>query len=392
MAALKTSKRRPVARTKETQDVTLDTIGKLKPVTSIQEYHQLFMNVELLMGAMLDYGVHDEVITIINTARIAQNTHDLDYLHKYLAETNAAGKRFQKESMREAAKAEADVYSPEATVNRLTNTNNPATLRVTSPAGCKLVTLNVTARLSMNLPPSAAKLLRAEQVYGAFWTIKAKCLAVPRGMSTAEAVMAFSQYKATRSKLRAKDYRLLAEYRVVQNTYPNVDIYMLTDLPSLVALRNTKILELGIATLEQIEQINYEEHLPIIDKAKLLVSRLPAVVSADSRNYIMYRLVEDMLLDNKRTALRKARYKRDGQPKESSPATIAIAYQKNKIASEIAVLAGVDTASVISLLINKEVANLIGPTLRNSGRKGWDEVTNLIRDWQQTTLRKYAVL
>lgn len=386
--ALKTSKRRPMARAEDAQIVSLETIGSLKQEASVAEYHQLFMSVELLMSAILDYGVQDEVITMITSSRIAQHTHDLEALHKYLAEVNASANRFHEESRIVANRAESDVYSPEATVQRMTSISNPKSLYPTESG--MLVTLNITARLSTNLQPSSAKLLKAEQVYGAFWNLKAKCFVLPRGRGLGDAATAFLAYTEKRPKTKARGYRLLSEYRVTQSVYPNVEIYMMTDLPRLVALRDTKIIELSIATREQVEQIDYEERLPIIDRARLEVSRLPSVVSAESRNYIMYRKVEEYLLDNKKTGLRKIRFKRDGNPPDHNSATVAMAYHRFNIVRNIAESTGLMVSSVHEALLTNTFSSLIGPIIQKHGKEGWNSALLLAKEWRKATVESYA--
>src|ERR1700741_1382950 len=320
-AAVKMHKRRPVAPTKDTQIVNVNTLASLRAETTVEKYHTLFMNVELIMNAMLDYGVTDEVITIINTARLAQHERDVTELDKYRQEIVDSAKRLDEENQRVIDKAEADHYSPEATVLRATTVSNPVKLRPTE--GGMTVMLTVTARLSHNLPTSSASLLKAEQIYGAFWAIKAKCFAVPRGVSVHAAYVA---YMEKYPKLKTRGYRLLSEYRVVQSHYRNVDVYMLVNVSKLVALRDSKIIELGLSSRDELRDREYENQLPIIQRAELVAKKLPRTVSPESRRFIVSMLVRTMQLDEKKTRLQTARYARDGKPRNPSAAATLLSH------------------------------------------------------------------
>lgn len=386
MAAIATHKRRPVAPTKYTQKVNLNNLDKLRPETSVEAYHQLFVNIELAVNPMLEHGVQDEIITIINTARLAQYARELSDLDKYLEEIVACAYRWNAENERIAKTAEQELYSPEATIARLRGDENPR--RLLPPEGGGIVTLNITARLSNGLLPSSAKMLKAEQVYGPFWNIKAKCFIVRRGAQEMSAPAAFVAYRNAKPKVQAKDYRLLPEYKVTQTRYRNVDIFMLVDLPRLVALRDTKILELGLATRAQLQQQDMEERLPIIERAEAIAARMPRTVSAESKRYMVHRLVETMLLDEKRTRLRNARYARDGIPKVHSAAAQILNSERFKISNEIAERAGAMPQEVHLALTNKTFSNFIGVFLRLHGREGWAWACTKAIEWQK--LRKLA--
>lgn len=385
MAAVATHKRRPVAPTKHTQKVDINTIANLRPESTVDAYHQLFVNIELLMNAMLDHGAQDEVITMVNTARLAQYARDVSDLDKYLDEIVSSAKRWNEENDRIARTAETEIYSPEATIVRLKGEQNPR--RLNPPENGGIITLNITARLQASLPPSSAKMLKAEQVYGPFWTIKARCFVVRRG-THATAAAAFVAYREKRPKVQERNYRLLTEYKVAQTRYRNCDIYMLVDLPRIVALRDTKIIELGIASKEQIQIRDMEERLPIIERAEVIVARLPRTVSPDSKRYMVHRLVEGMLLDEKRGRLRKARYGRDGEPKSSNPAAQVLAIERFRISSEIAERLKVMPQEIHLALTERAFSNYIGQFMRMHGRDGWVWACKKALEWQK--LRKLA--
>ncbi len=386
MAAIATHKRRPVAPTKDTQKVDINTLASLRPEVTVEGYHQLFVNIELAMGPMLEHGLTDEIITMVNTARLAQFSRDIPTLDKYLDEIISSAKRWNAENDRIAKMAEAEMYSPEATIVRLKGDKNPR--RLNPPEGGGIVTLNITARLSHSLPPSSAKMLKAEQVYGPFWNIEARCFVIRRSSSHANNAAAFVEYKKTRTKVQKRDYRLLTEYKLQQSRYRNCDIYMLVDIPRLVALRDTKILELGLASKEQIQVRDMEERLPIIERAEAAVARLPITVSADSRRYMVHRLVETMLLDDKKTRLRTARYARDGAPKESNPATQMLSNERFKISVEIAEAIGELPQDIHKALTNRAFSVYIGQFLRMQGRDGWVWACAKAVEWQK--LRKLS--
>jgi hypothetical protein len=383
VVAVKTHKRRPVAPTKDTQVVNLNTLTALRPESTVEAYHVLFMNVELLMGTMMDHGAEDEVITMINSARVAQRCREVTELHKFLDEIISSAKRWEDETNRVAKRAEEDRYSPESTVARLRSGDNPR--RLTPPDTGAAVNLTITARLSHSLPQSSAELLRAEQVYGPFWTIRSRCFVVPRGINPHTAFLA---YKNANPKFAKKDYRLLTEYRLVQNTYRNVEIYMLVTLPRLFALRDTKVLELGMSTREQMRAADLETRLPIIERAELAVSRLPKIVSADSKRYMVARLVEYMLLDEKRGKLRKARYARDGEPPRYTAASSLLSAQRFAISSRLAERIGVIPQEIHKAITNKAFSSYIGAFLRAGGRSAWEEACALVREWHK--LKKMA--
>jgi hypothetical protein len=376
-------KRRPVAPTKNTQIVNLNTITALKPETTVEAYHTLFMNVELLMGTMLDHGVQDEVITMINSARVAQHVREVSELDRYLDDILASARRWQAESERVAKVAEEERYSPEATVSKLKLNENPK--RLTPPETGEVLWLTVTARLSHSLPPSAAAILRAEQVYGPFWTLRSRCFVLPRGEGAAAAFVA---YKAAHPKLEKKGVRLLSEYKLLQTVYRNVDIYMLVDLPRLVALRGIKIIELGLSTREQMREISYEERLPIIERAEVIVSRYPKTVSAESKRYMVHRLVELMLLDEQKNRLRTARYARDGEPIRSSAAASLLSSQRYRISEELAERIGVPPQEIHKAILNKRFSGYIGAFIRLHGLAGWEDACRLVNEW--TKLKKLA--
>lgn len=380
MAAISTHKRRPVAPTADTQKVTITSLPGLKPEKTVEAYHQLFVNIELLMSTMLEHGVYDEVITMINAARIAQRVHSLEELDRYLEEIVESVNRWNTENAKVAKTAESERYSPEATVSRFNSTDNPRRLR--PPDGGGVITLRVTARLSSGLLPSSAALLRAEQVYGPFWSIKARCFVVPRGTHVG-AAQAFLAYRNANPKFAKRDFRLLTEYRLAQSQYANCDIYMLVDLPRLMALRDTKILELGIATKSQLRVQNIEESLPIIDRAKAIIARLPTIVSADSREYIKHRLVEAMLLQDKRDRLRKARYGRDGEPRGYTAASSELAYQRFRIAREIAEMIRVPPEDINKAMLDRNFSNYQGMFFRQHGRVGWEKACILAKEWKK---------
>ena len=377
--AVKTNKRRPVARTRDTQEVNLHTIASLHAETTVEAYHSLFMNIEILMGTVIEHGVHDEVITIINSARLAQHVRVVSELDKYLAEVTAAAIRFNEETDRTSRKAEADRYSPEATVRRLRDADsNPARLK--PPAGGALVTLSVTARLSNSLLASSQAILKAEQVYGAFWTFKARCFVVRRGTSAATAFLA---YMAERPKAASRGYRLLTEYKLVQSTYRNAEIYMLVDLPRLVALQDTKIMELSISTRAELQVQDAEDRLPIIQKAELIVSRLPKTVSADSKRYMVNRLVEGMLLDDKKLKLQTARYGVDGPPRQMSAAAALLTHQRIKIIQDLAAMIDVPVSDMQKAVSNKRFSEYVGTFVRMHGAHGWQEACAKVREWKR---------
>lgn len=380
MAALATYKRRPVAPTKNTQKVEIGTLTSLHEEKTIEEYHTLFLNIELLMTSMIDHGLQDEVITMINTARIAQYAKDISSLDKYLLEIVASATRWNEENDRVSLRAETERYSPEATVRRLNDSGNP--IKLTPPETGIITTLTITARLTNTLPLSSASMLRAEQVYGPFWNIKARCFVVPKG-TVAGAAALFLDYLAANKKAKKRDYRLLAEYKLSQSVYRNVDIYMLVDVPRLIALRDTKIIELGIASKHQIEVQSLEERLPIIERAEAIVAKLPTIVSSDSRRFMINRLVEFMLLDEKRTRLRKARYARDGEPKASNPASVYLASERFRIARDMAEKIGATSQEIYLALSNKTLSSYAGRFIRIVGVTGWETVRAQAKEWHK---------
>jgi hypothetical protein len=335
------------------------------------------------MGTMVDHGAEDEVITMINSARVAQRCREVPKLHMFLNEIITSAKRWEDETNRIARKAEEERYSPEATVTRLRKGANPR--RLTPPETGAAVNLTITARLSHGLMQSSAELLRAEQVYGPFWTIRSRCFVVPRGVN---AHAAFLAYKANNPQFAKKDYRLLNEYRLLQNTYRNVEIYMLMTLPRLFALRDTKILELGMSTREQMQLADMEARLPIIERAELIVSRLPKIVPADSKRYMVQRLVEYMLLDEKRTKLRNARWARDGEPPRYTAANSLLSAQRFAISSRLADRIGVIPQEIHKAITNRAFSSYIGAFLRAGGRAAWEEACALVREWHK--LKKMA--
>lgn len=384
MAALATHKRRPVAPTKDTQKVEIGTLASLRPEKTVEAYHQLFVNIELLMNTMLDHGIQDEVITMINSARLAQYARNISDLDRYLEEIIASAKRWNAENERIAKAAESELYSPEATVSRMRVDENPQHLH--PPESGVVVTLNVTARLSHNLPESSAKILKAEQVYGAFWNIKARCFVVPRMASFGAVAQAFQSYESVRTKLKQRKYRLLTEYRVNQTRYKNVEIYMLVDLPRLVALRDTKILELGMASKEQAHRQDAQERLPIIERAESIVAALPRTVSAESKRYMVHRLAENMLLESKKTRLRLARYKRDGEPAPANPARELLANERFRISTEIAAAINVAPQEIHKAIIDRTFSAYVGQFIRMRGAEGWRWACERRAAWER--LRK----
>lgn len=372
-------KRRIIAR-KTTQAVTLETLGSLKYEADVKAYHALFTSVELLANAALEHTFHDELITIINTARLAQYCRNLDDLNRYLDETNQAGVAWNRKLAKEAAVAEqATSYTPEATMTRLQAARNPPKLRV-GPSGASVVTLYLTARLDKPLPPSSARLLCAEQVYGPFWTIKARCFAFKRGNSASVAT-AFLEYKAKNDAFAKAGFRLLQEYKISQSVYKDYDVYMLLNLSRLTALRDTTILEISLANETSNSTRNVD--LPIIERAEAVAASLPPVVSADSRRYIVHRLAEAMSLEEKRDSLRSQRYKAFGPPRQVNMAAVVARQAMGLLCDDLAATIGVEPKRVSEALAGNYFTSLAGTCIRAHGRAAWDAAVEKAIEWKR---------